>query len=196
MSARSLNKTQLIGNLTRDPELRYTPQGTPVCTFGVATNREWTDQNGQKQEETEFHRIVAWQKLAELCSQLLFKGRKVYVDGRLQTRKWTGSDNQERQTTEVVIDNMIILDSRRKEEGEGVVDAGGVKSPVQSSPPVVMAEKTQIEKDAGAGAKASQPRAKTVSKPSDDKKTKKGKKEEVEKAETDNEEVKADDIPF
>lgn len=122
MSSRSLNKVLLIGNLTRDPELRYTPQGTPVCTFGLATNRSWQPSaGGERQEETEFHRIVAWNKLAELCSELLFKGRKVFVEGRIQTRNWTDAQGQERTTVEVVIDNMIVLDNKRKEgqEGEG-----------------------------------------------------------------------------
>ncbi len=110
MSARSLNKVMLIGNLTRDPELRYTPQGTAVCTLGMATNRSWTPSDGSdRQEETEFHRLVAWAKLAEICSQVLYKGRSVYVEGRLQTRKWTGQDGQERTTTEIVIDTMIAL---------------------------------------------------------------------------------------
>ncbi|MDP3998253.1 MAG: single-stranded DNA-binding protein [bacterium] len=119
MSARSLNRVQLIGNLTRDPELRYTPQGTAVCTFGLATNRSWTTDGGEKKEETEFHRIVSWNKLAELCSQLLVKGRKIYVEGRLSTRTWTGQDGNQRTTTEVVIDDMILLDSRRPETVEG-----------------------------------------------------------------------------
>lgn len=113
MAQRSLNKVQLIGNLTRDPELRYTPQGTAVCTFGLATNRQWVTDTGEKREEAEFHRLVAWNKLAELCSQLLFKGRKVFVEGRLQTRQWTAQDGTSRQTTEIVISEMIILDSRR-----------------------------------------------------------------------------------
>jgi len=99
----------LIGNLTRDPEMRYTPTGTAVCTFGLATNREWVDASGQKQEGAEFHKIVAWTKLAEICSQLLFKGRKAYVSGRLQTRNWQGQDGAERTTTEVVIDEMIAF---------------------------------------------------------------------------------------
>lgn len=110
--ARSLNKVELIGNLTRDPELRYTPAGTAVCTFGLATNRQWTTESGEKKEDAEFHRIVAWNKLAELCAQLLTKGRKVYVEGRLQSRRWTGQDQVERTTTEIVISDMIILDSR------------------------------------------------------------------------------------
>ncbi len=111
--ARSLNRVSLIGNLTRDPELRYTPQGTAVCTFGMATNRQWTTETGEKKEDTEFHRIVSWNKLAELCAQLLSKGRKVFVQGRLQTRTWTGQDEVRRTTTEIVISDMIILDSRR-----------------------------------------------------------------------------------
>jgi len=118
VATRSLNRVQLIGNLTRDPELRYTPQGTAVCTFGLATNRYWVTEAGEKKEETEFHRIVAWNKLAELCAQLLFKGRKVYVEGRLQTRTWTAQDGTQRQATEVVIEDMIILDSRRQGEEE------------------------------------------------------------------------------
>jgi single-strand DNA-binding protein len=110
---RSLNKVMLIGNLTRDPELRYTPQGTAVCTFGVATNRGWVTDSGEKKEDTEFHRVVAWNKLAELCSQLLAKGRKVYVEGRLSTRSWTGQDGVQKTTTEIIIDNMLVLDSKR-----------------------------------------------------------------------------------
>lgn len=98
--------------------MRYTPQGTAVCTFGIATNRTWVTDSGEKREETEFHRIVAWNKLAELCSQLLFKGRRIYVEGRLQTRQWTGQDGQSRQATEIVIEDMIILDSKRQGEQE------------------------------------------------------------------------------
>lgn len=120
--ARSLNKVELIGNLTRDPELRYTPQGTGVCTFGLATNRSWTTDGGEKREDVEYHKIVAWNKLGELCSQLLAKGRKVYVEGRLSTRSWTAQDGSQRQTTEIVISDMIILDSRRG-EGEGEIAA-------------------------------------------------------------------------
>jgi len=119
--ARSLNKAQLIGNLTRDPELRFTPQGTAVCTFSVATNRQWKTESGEKKEDVEFHRIVAWNKLAELCAQLLTKGRKVYVEGRLQTRSWEGQDGAKRQTTEIVLSDMVILDSRRDIGGQ---DAG------------------------------------------------------------------------
>lgn len=118
MSVRSLNKVMLIGNLTRDPELRYTPQGTAVATIGLATNRSWVpNDGGERQEETEYHRLVAWGKLAEICSKILYKGRKAYVEGRLQTRKWTGQDGYERETTEVVLDSMIALGAPRGASG-------------------------------------------------------------------------------
>lgn len=117
--ARSLNRVQLIGNLTRDPELRYTPTGNAVCSFSLATNRGWTTDAGEKKEDTEFHRVVAWNKLAELCSQFLTKGRKVYVEGRLSTRNWAAQDGTQRTTTEVVIDDMILLDNKRPGEGAG-----------------------------------------------------------------------------
>lgn len=112
--AKSLNRVQLIGNLTRDPELRYTPQGTAVCSFGIATNRSWTTDAGEKKEDAEFHRIVAWNKLAELCSQFLVKGRKVFVEGRLSTRSWNAQDGSQRQATEIIISDMILLDNMRK----------------------------------------------------------------------------------
>lgn len=111
MSSRSLNRVMLIGNLTRDPNLRFTPSNTAVCSFGLATNRTWSSDTGDKQESVEFHNIVAWSKLAEICSQLLHKGDKVYVDGRLQTRSWQAEDGNERRVTEVVIENMIMLRS-------------------------------------------------------------------------------------
>lgn len=133
MSARSLNRVSLIGNLTRDPELRYTPQGTAVCTFGLATNRQWTTDTGEKREETEFHRIVSWNKLAEICSQLLTKGRKAYVEGRLSTRTFTASDGNQRTVTEIVIDNMILLDSRRPVTAETPVEE--VKVEETETPP-------------------------------------------------------------
>jgi single-strand DNA-binding protein len=118
MSSRSLNKVMLIGNLTRDPEVRYTPQGTAVATFGLATNRSWSTGDGaDRQEETQFHRIVAWSKLAEIVGQLLFKGRKVFIEGRLQTRKWTTQDGQQREMTEIVAENMMVLDTRSREGG-------------------------------------------------------------------------------
>lgn len=116
MASRSLNRVTLIGNLTRDPELKYTPTGTAVCTFGVATNRSWTTAEGQTREDTQFHRIVAWQKLAELCAKLLTKGRKIYLEGRIVYRSFTGKDGQQRSITEIVMDDFIVFGDGRKTE--------------------------------------------------------------------------------
>src|SRR3989344_7632230 len=176
MASRSLNRVMLIGNLTRDPELRYTPQGTPVCTFGLATNRSWQPASGgERQEETEFHRIVAWNKLAELCNELLFKGRKVYLEGRIQTRNWTAADGAEKTTTEIVIDNMIILDSKRR-EGQ-VVGGEGYQNEAYAEPapaaaaggPVVVPDEPKAGKKAAkaplseAKAKEEKPAAESAS---------------------------------
>lgn len=151
--ARSLNRVQLIGNLTRDPELRYTPQGTAVCSFGLATNRSWTTDTGEKRDEAEFHRIVAWNKLAELCSQFLTKGKKVFVEGRLSTRSWNASDGTQKSTTEIIISDMILLESmgsktasesaEKEEEGEAPVEE--VKKPKKSAPAEEKAKKEEKE---------------------------------------------------
>ncbi len=106
----NLNRAMIIGNLTRDPEVRTTTNGKNVASFGVATNFSWTDASGQKQEKVEFHNIVAWGKLAEICGQYLGKGRKVYIEGRLQTREWEGQDGQKRNRTEIMAESMIMLD--------------------------------------------------------------------------------------
>ncbi len=111
MATRSWNRVELIGNLTRDPELRFTPTGTAVCTFSIATNRTFVS-DGERREEADFHKIVAWNKLAELCNQLLKKGNRVFVSGRLQNRSWQGQDGQTRQSTEIVIEDMILLTSK------------------------------------------------------------------------------------
>lgn len=108
----SLNRVQLIGNLTRDPEMKQIPGGQVVTSFGLATNFTWNDQSGEKQSKAEFHNIVAWRKLAEICGQYLRKGSKVFVEGRLQTRDWEGEDGVKRYRTEVVLDNMIMLDRK------------------------------------------------------------------------------------
>ena len=114
MSSRSMNRAILIGNLTRDPELKYTPAGTAVCTFGIATNRSWTTADGQTKEDVQYHRIVAWQKLAELCGKLLSKGRKVYLEGRLTYRSFTGKDGAPRSITEIVLEDFIVFGDGRK----------------------------------------------------------------------------------
>lgn len=155
--AKSLNKVMLIGNLTRDPEMRYTPQGTAVCTFGVATNRSWTAESGEKKEEADFHNIVAWNKLAEICAQLLKKGRKVYVEGRLSTRSWQGQDGTQKQRTEVVINDMVILDKK-----EGVSEAIDIPEPgvePQVSPDEIPAKSVEKKgkKDKGEDAKDDEP---------------------------------------
>ena len=118
MASRSLNRVILIGNLTRDPELKYTPTGTAVCTFGVATNRSWTTADGQTKEETQFHRIVAWQKLAELCGKLLNKGKKVYLEGRIIYRSFTGKDGTQKSITEIVLDDFIVFGEGKRAGGE------------------------------------------------------------------------------
>jgi single-strand DNA-binding protein len=124
MANRCLNKVLLIGNLTRDPELRYTPEGTAVSTFGLATNRSWVTNEGQKKEEVQYHRVVAWQKLAELCAKILSKGSKVYIEGRLVYRTFTGKDGQERNVAEIIMDDFISWDNRKKSdlEDEGKIE--------------------------------------------------------------------------
>jgi single-strand DNA-binding protein len=194
MSARSLNKVQLIGNLTRDPELRYTPQGTAVCTLGLATNRSWVTESGEKKEDSEFHRLVAWNKLAELCSQLLFKGRKIFVEGRLQTRQWQAQDGATRQTTEVVISDMIILDSRRA-PGE---EAGAEEHLSEGAEPEITPVSEEIPMEAMPGEEIPVEKASVAEeKPASKKATLKAKVEGAKAATTaESKEVKPEDIPF
>lgn len=109
---RSVNKVMLIGRLGKDPDLRYTQQGQAVAGFSLATSETWTDKGGEKQERTEWHNIVAWAKLAELCGQYLKKGRLVYVEGKIQTRKWEDKEGAARYTTEIVISDMAMLESK------------------------------------------------------------------------------------
>lgn len=143
MSARSLNKVQLIGNLTREPEMRYTTGGTPVVTFGVATNKSWKDQEGNVKENAEFHNIVAWSKMAEICQQLLAKGMKVYIEGSLTTRSWEAEDGSTRYKTEVRVDDMILLDSKGK-HGAGL-DSEAASSETKEETEEVVEEETPIE---------------------------------------------------
>ena len=115
MAQRFLNKTMIIGNVTIDPMIKQIEGHDPVCQFSLATNRYWKS-NGEDREEVQFHRIVAWSKLAELCAQLLKKGRKIYAEGRLSTRKFTDKTGIERESTEIVLEDLILLDSARKLE--------------------------------------------------------------------------------
>jgi single-strand DNA-binding protein len=134
MSTRSWNKVELIGNLTRDPELRYTPSGAAVCTFSIATNRTYVTE-GEKREEADFHRCVAWNKLAELCSQLMKKGNKVFISGRLQNRSWEGQDGQSRQTTEIVVEDMLLLTSKSESSGDFPDEIPTRNEPVPAAAP-------------------------------------------------------------
>ena len=119
----SLNKVQIIGNLGRDPEVRYTPNGNAVCNVSVATTRQWKNkESGDKQEETEWHRVVFYDRLAEIAGEYLKKGRSVYVEGRLKTRKWTDKEGKEQYTTEVIATEMQMLGGR---EGMGGGGGGG-----------------------------------------------------------------------
>lgn len=122
--SRSLNKVQLIGRLGGDPQMRYTSSGTAVTSFSIATNRQWQGKDGNLQEETDWHSIVAWDKLAQICSEHLTKGRLVYIEGRLQTRSWE-QDGQTRYKTEIVANDMLILDTR----GTGYSDVAVAEEP-------------------------------------------------------------------
>lgn len=116
--ANSLNKVQLIGNLTADPEIRETPNGQKVATFSLATNRKWKDQSGVMQEDTEFHNCVAWRWLADIAEQYMHKGKKVYVEGYLKTRTWDDASGVKRYKTEIVSDSIILLSSAGGGQGD------------------------------------------------------------------------------
>ncbi|HCM40625.1 MAG: single-stranded DNA-binding protein [Bdellovibrionales bacterium GWC1_52_8] len=123
----SVNKVILVGRLGQNPEVRYTPSGAAVANFSVATNESWMDKSGQKQERTEWHRVVVWGKLADLCKQYLAKGRQVYVEGRLQTRQWQDKDNQTKYTTEIQAQTVQFLGAGQTERGAdqmGAQDSG------------------------------------------------------------------------
>ncbi len=195
MSARSLNKAMLIGNLTRDPELRYTPQGTAVCSFGLATNRSWMPSDAtERREETEFHRIVSWNKLAELCSQLLTKGRKVYIEGRLQTRSWETPDGEKRQSTEIVAEDMVILDSRKSQEER-------VGTSQETAEVKVVKEETSESKDKkestdGSKEEKEEEKKKSKKDEKDSEKEDEKVKDDEKKKDKSDDEIDIDDIPF
>ena len=116
----SLNRAQLIGNVTRDPEVRQTSGGQMVASFSIATNSSWVDKTGQRQEKAEFHNVVIWGKLAEVAQTYVKKGKKVFVEGRMQTRDWDGEDGVKRYRFEIVVDQMILLDRAGAPSGEGM----------------------------------------------------------------------------
>jgi single-strand DNA-binding protein len=129
--SRSLNKAQLIGNLTRDAELRYTPNGTAVANLSIATNRQWKDSQGNEQDQATFHRVVAWGKLAEICGQYLHKGDKVFVEGRIDNRKYTTQAGEDKYISEIVIDEMMMLGGK----GGNPNDGGSQQYDPDDSPP-------------------------------------------------------------
>jgi single-strand DNA-binding protein len=129
-----VNKAILIGNLGRDPEIRYTPSGMAVANFTIATNERWKDKNGEQQERTEWHRIVVWGRLAEICGEYLTKGKQVYLEGRLQTREWEDKEGNRRFTTEIVANNMQMLGT--KDMGGSPSSYGGSKVPEYEGPPL------------------------------------------------------------
>ena len=128
MAGRSVNKVILIGNLGKDPELRYTSGGVAVATFSVATNESWKDQDGNIQDRTQWHNIVAWRKLAEIAGEYLKKGSKVYIEGRLQYRTYDDKNGVKRYVTEILMDELLMLDSR------------GSSTPAESAPPAASEE--------------------------------------------------------
>lgn len=144
--ARGLNKVMIIGNLGKDPEMKYNQDGKPITTFSVAVSRTWKSPDGQQSEETEWFRVVAWERLAETCNEYLRKGSKVYIEGRLKTRKWTAPDGQERQIVEVIASEMQMLDSRQQGgdyEG-GSSSSGGYRN-----------DRPAPQRQAGSGGKSS-----------------------------------------
>jgi len=175
----SLNRAQIVGNLTRDPEMRYTPNGQAVCSFGVATNRRWKGSDGTLQEATEFHNIVCWRKLAEIVSQILHKGSKVYIEGRLQTRSWEGQDGAKRNRTEIVAENFIALTPKGAE----------VAVPTEESEIEELPSEGKEEKPA--------PEVKETKEKKTGKTAKKETEEEVvAKEKEDDEDINLDEIPF
>lgn len=132
MSA-SLNKAMIIGNITKDIELKNTTNGQQVCSFGVATNRSWKNKDGEKQEEVEFHNVVAWGKLAEIIDRYLKKGSKVYISGRLKTREWEGKDGNKGRVTEIIAEDLVMLNSNKEGGYTRHDDMGGIVTKNDSS---------------------------------------------------------------
>jgi single-strand DNA-binding protein len=190
----SLNRAQIVGNLTRDPEMRYTPAGQSVCSFGVATNRRWRDKDGNTQEQTEFHNVVAWGKLAELMAQLVHKGSRIYAEGRLQTRSWEGQDGGKRNRTEIVMNDFILLTPKGATPTTSAPDI--VEEEIKEFP----GEKEKVEpKEVGP-----RPTSPGLEKPAPSKPKKPAspaggiaeEKKEKEETKEDSEEINLDDIPF
>lgn len=157
---RSVNKVILIGNLTRDPEIRQTTTGQNIATFGLATNRQWTTSGGEKKASAEFHECVAWAKLAEICEKYLHKGKLVYVEGYLKTRSWDTEEGVRKFKTEIVVEDMIMLDKRsdgdspalrsdEPESSEPVAPESQPEAPEPEPSPLPSPDENPIEKDLG-----------------------------------------------
>ena len=128
--SRGLNKVMIIGNLGRDPEMRYTPSGRPVTTFSVAVSRSWKSPNGEHRSETEWFKVVAWGRLAEICKEFLRKGQQVYIEGRLKTRQWEDKEGHQRSSVELIANEMTMLGNRREKSPEE-------ESPLEEMPPEI-----------------------------------------------------------
>jgi len=139
------NQAIVLGNVTKDPELRNTPNGQPVISFSVATNRQWKGNDGQIQKATEFHNIVAWGKLAEICNQILYKGRKIMVVGRLQTRSWEGQDGNKRYTTEIVASDVVATGSPRSQGEQELQTAQRSEPTINTNKPITEPKKSDDE---------------------------------------------------
>lgn len=183
MASRSLNRVMLIGNLTRDPELKYTQAGTAICTFGVATNRTWKTQDGQTKEDVQYHRIVSWQKLAELCGKLLSKGSKVFLEGRITYRTFTARDGQEKSITEIILDDFIVFTYGKRTSTD--FQASQTERPESE---VKIEEKKEEEEEE---------KGKESNKEKEQEKGKKDKKQEEEtETEENDQNINPEDIPF
>jgi len=127
---RSINKVIIIGNVTRDPEIKQTVSGQPIATFGIATNRDWMTRNGERHTSSEFHEVVAWSKLADICSKYIHKGKLVYIEGYLKTRSWDTPEGVKKFRTEIVVNDLIMLDKRANGEGESSMPMGDMNAPM------------------------------------------------------------------
>ena len=141
-----VNKVILVGNLGRDPEVRFTKSGTPVASFSLATSEKWTGKDGNKEEKTEWHRIIAWGKLGEICGEYLSKGKQVYIEGRLQTREWEDNDGNKRQTTEIVANNMTML-GQLNSQGSDRSSSSSSGPPASSGVPNSVSGREDFEDD-------------------------------------------------
>lgn len=136
-----LNKATIIGNLGADPDVRYTPTGKQITSFSVATTDKWRDQQGEMQESTEWHRIITWGRLAEICAEYLLKGSRVYIEGKIQTRKWTDNNNVDRYTTEIIAREMKMLSAKNSSgSASGSRHVPDPDSPLDEQPPIPYSE--------------------------------------------------------